>query len=88
MFTKKIKFDTEQTLGTKLFALTQNSADAISILTVGKDEATVMKEALEVLTTTVELGGQFNKFDKKTKNKNSDGLYILDIIWKLRQVKK
>ena len=47
-----------------------------------------MREALEVLTTTVELGGQFNKFDKKTRNKNSDGLYILDIIWKLRQVKK
>jgi hypothetical protein len=36
----------------------------------------------------VELGGEFNKFDKRTKSKQSDGLYILDIIWKLRQMKK
>ena len=43
---------------------------------------------LEGLTGTVELGGEFNKFAKGSKNKNSDGLYILDIIWKLRQLKK
>jgi len=36
----------------------------------------------------VELGGQFNKFDKKVKSNQSDGLYILDVIWKLRQMKK
>jgi len=36
----------------------------------------------------VEIGGQFNKFDKKYKNRQTDGLYIMDIIWKLRQMKK
>ena len=33
--------------------------------------------------------GEFNKFDKKYKNKQiDDGLYIMDFLWKLRQLRK
>ena len=66
----------------------ENSADSISILSVAKDEHSAIKDVLDTLTATVDLGGEFNKFDKRTRNKHSDGLYILDIIWKLRQMKK
>lgn len=36
----------------------------------------------------VESGGEFNKFDKKFKKKQSDGLYIMDMLWRLRQMRK
>jgi hypothetical protein len=54
----------------------------------GRDEGSVVRQCLEGLSFLVEIGGEFNKFDKKFKSRQSDGLYIMDIIWKLRQLKK
>ena len=42
---------------------------------------------LEGLLWLVEVGGEFNKFDKQFKHGQSDGLYIMDMIWRLRQLK-
>lgn len=35
----------------------------------------------------VDIGGKFNQFDKKcvnTQDLKTDGLYMMDILWKLR----
>ena len=37
----------------------------------------------------IDIGGKVNKFDKKIERKyKTDCLYINDIIWKLREIKK
>ena len=44
--TKKVRFDEEDKTGTRLFPLSANSADAVSILSVGKDDNGVLRECL------------------------------------------
>lgn len=58
------------------------------MVVVGQDEGWVLKEVLEGLNAIVEVGKEFKKFAKGAKVGQCDGLYILDIIWKLRQLKK
>jgi hypothetical protein len=85
---KKIKFDYEQKMGTRFWGLAPNSASVMAMLVCGKDEGWVLREALEALTAVVEIGGPFNKFAKGVGTTQCDGLYMLDIIWRLRQLKK
>jgi len=59
--------------------------DSLGLLCIGNE---VLKMGLDGLLWLVEVGGQFNKFDKKYKVSQSDGLYIMDVIWRLRQLKK
>ena len=44
--------------------------------------------SLDALTFLIDSGGEFNKFDKKSKTKRSDGLYIMDILWKRIKIGK
>ena len=85
---KKVRFDQKQKIGVKFFALNQGTGDALSVFGVGRDQQMVVRDVLEGLNAVVDVGGQFNKFDRKIKNKQCDGLYLLDIIWKMRQIKK
>ncbi len=60
----------------------------VSLVCFGQDEAGAVRLCLEGLRFLVEKGGEFNKFDKKYKKGQTDALYIMDIIWKMRQVRK
>jgi hypothetical protein len=85
---KKLLFDEGSLEGFRYLFLDQDVPSVVSLVCFSAEESGVVRHCLEGLRFLVESGGEFNKFDKKFKNNQSDGLYIMDIIWKMRQVKK
>lgn len=53
-----------------------------------ESEKKCLKYALDGLTFLTESGEQTNKFDKKVERRKYDCLYIHDVIWRLREIKK
>ena len=62
--------------------------DTVSMVCVGNSVSEALKMGLEGLLWLKDVGGEFNAFDKRYKKGQSDGLYINDMIWRLRQLKK
>ncbi len=53
-----------------------------------------MKSCIEAIAFLIEIGGKFSQFDKKYleifngEQFRIDGLYMMEILWKLRDIKK
>ncbi len=59
----------------------------LGLITFSNSEYQSIKLCVEAISLLVELGGKFNQFDKKCmsiKDLRTDGLYMMDILWKLR----
>jgi hypothetical protein len=84
----KCLFDEVNLEGFKYLYTGEGEPKVVSLVCFGQDEPAVVRLCLEGLRFLVENGGEFNKFDKKYKKGQTDGLYIMDIIWKMRQVRK
>jgi hypothetical protein len=74
--------------GQKFLFLTEGSPQALSLICIASHDNIAVRMCLDAFNFLVDTGGEFNKFDKRCKNIKTDGLYLLDIIWRLRQIKK
>lgn len=85
---RKLLFDSARLEGFKYLFLSPDAPSVVSLVSIAGDESGAMRHCLEGLRVLVESGGEFNKFDKKFKSKQSDGLYIMDMLWRVRQLRK
>ena len=85
---RKLLFEGARPEGFRYLCLSEEGPEVVSLVGWAGEEGGALKWCLEGLRVLVESGGEFNKFDKKYKNRQSDGLYIMDVLWKLRQMRK
>ena len=68
--------------------LKEQRPDVLSLVVFSRSQRKAIKYALDGLNFLAESGEKTNKFDKRVERRNYDCLYIHDIIWKLREIKK
>lgn len=70
-----------------MFLFLKNDPSMLGLITFSNSEYHSIKLCIDAISLLVELGGKFNQFDKKylgCQDSKTDGLYIMEILWKLR----
>jgi hypothetical protein len=83
---KKIWYNSVTQEGQR-FMFYQNDPSVLSLLVFSSSEFQSIKMCIDAISFLVETGGKFYQFDKKymeAKDSKTDGLYMMDILWKLR----
>lgn len=65
-----------------------DTSQVLSVMCVSGDEKKVCRLMVECLNGLNQLGGKCTQFDKESTSGHSDGYYLLDTIWKLREINK
>lgn len=65
----------------------QNDPTVLGLIVFSNSEFQSIKMCIDAISFLVDVGGKFNQFDKNyigSKDLKTDGLYMMDILWKLR----
>lgn len=70
-----------------MFLFLKNDPSMLGLISISTSEIQSIKLCIDAISLIVEMGGKFNQFDKKymgAQDSKTDGLYVMDILWKLR----